>query len=139
MNFAYKCKFCGKPGIVTGDGEGLALIKPEIWLPKICCDRCGDYMVQKRKLTEAFTRICRSLESCRATVGIEKRATMETVCKSRIVDLTKRFAALACNYYRLTNVWDQEFSDMMFENPGKFPTILSTYLSGLAREARRAA
>jgi len=136
MKFAYNCKFCGNPGIVTGDDEGLKMVKPEIWLPRICCNRCGDYMVSKRKLTEAIVKTCRIIESCRINLGPEKRAAVETRCREQLVDLSKRFATMVCNYYRLTNIWEQQFADMLADKPDKCTTVLSMFIQGMAKESK---
>lgn len=135
MNFAYKCKFCGKPGIVTGDDEGLKTIKPEIWLPKICCNRCGDFMVAKRRVTDAIARTCRMIINSRFK-PLADRAESDRDYLACLTAQTKRYAHLACEYHRLTNVWDEAFPRMLFEQPDKAGIALKIYLRGLAKEAK---
>jgi hypothetical protein len=75
---------------------------------------------------------------CRVLQTDSKVKSGDEKIKAKLVILTKRFSQVACDYYRLTNVWEQDFADMIFTNPDKLHTILSTYLQQLARESRKA-
>jgi len=137
MNFAFKCKFCGKPGVVTGDDAGLEIIKPEKWIPNICCNRCGDYMVRKRKNQTAIFNLCRSLETSRFNLRGEKLNDMENRVRERLVDATKALCSIVCNYYRTTTVWDQEFPAMLMDKPDKAGVVIGVYIRSVAKEAKK--
>jgi len=131
-SYAYNCKFCSKPGIVKADPLGLEMFTLEKWLPKIACNRCGAFMDLKFKITQELNRMCRVLQTdSKVKRGDEK-------IKAKLVILTKRYSQVACDYYRLTNVWEEQFAEMIFDHPGELYTILNTYLQQLAREARKA-
>lgn len=137
MNFAYNCQFCRRPGIATADEEGLKIIKPEVWVPRLCCDRCGDYKVKRRGLEAALFKVARIVETCRINLDGEKRRGIETKARENLVALTKKFCGVVCDYYRLTNVWEQDMADMIFEKPRKLSIVLSTYVVGISKEAKR--
>ncbi len=136
-NFAYNCKFCGRPGIVQADEAGLGMFSIEKWLPRICCNRCGEFMDQKRKCEQAILQVCRIIETCRINLAEEKRKGVETRAKMNLESYTKKYASVVCNYYRVTNVWEQQFADMIFKKPTKAATALAVYIQGIAREARQ--
>lgn len=131
MNFTYTCKFCGREGIVTADEAGLSIFKPEVWIPRICCNRCGEYKVRRRGLEAAIFRVCRILETCRINLDGEKRDGLETRARENLVALTKKFSTLVCDYYRVTNIWEPDFADMIFEKPTKASVTIAAYVQGV--------
>jgi hypothetical protein len=135
--FDYNCKFCGKPGTVEGDEAGLHMFKPEVWLPKMACNRCGKYLEEKRRQMTDLLKACRVLQTCRASKG-DKVKAIEEQTHLKLEILTKRFSTLVCDYYRLTNVWDREFPELLFEKPHAVEILVGVYIRGMAHEAKKA-
>lgn len=136
MNSPYKCRLCGHNGIVTFDESGLWMFKLEIWLPKIVCDRCGKYVEDRRRASDAIFRACRILETATATLDAEKRGGIETRIREKLNKLTQRFSSIVCSYHRLTDVWEPDFPDMLCASPTKAGKILSDYVFGISKMAR---
>jgi hypothetical protein len=133
MNFAYTCKFCGKPGIVTADEAGLEMFKPEVWIPKICCNRCGAFMEKKRGLEAALVKACRVLQTCRTNFDAEKRQGTETKTRDSIVAISRKFCEMVCNHFRVQTVWDGDFPQMMFDKPEKVGNYIGEYVRSIRK------
>jgi len=137
ISLHYTCKFCRKPGFAHADESGLTLITQLKWLANICCDRCGRYMVQKRKVLDALAKCCRILEVCRMSRN-DKRGEAEAAALQNLMFLTKKLSEIVCSYYRVTNIWEEDFAQMIFDKPTKLSAIVSAYIRGVAHESRKA-
>ena len=113
----YACKFCSKPGMVKAYTEGFAMIKPEIWIPNIACNRCAGFKTALRKLENSVANACQILNTCRASLEGEKKNGVETRIRTRIDDFTKRICNITCEHYRVTNVWSEDFTQMILDAP----------------------
>lgn len=132
MNIAYECKFCNRPGIVIMEESPGIQFQIEKWKPILCCNRCGDFMVAKRKITDLIQRNAACLNVCRITLQGEKLLKAESMCREAFTKLTKQFATVVCDYFRKTNVWDQEFVNMLMDKPDRFWHLCNQYMK-LAR------
>lgn len=135
--FDYNCKFCGKPGTVEADEAGLYMFKPEVWLPKIACNRCGKFMEEKRRQSVDLFKACRVLQTCRATKSVKTKEIEEQI-KLKLEIITKRFSTLVCDYYRVANVWDREFPSLLFDKPDGVEIAIGVYIRGVAAAAKKA-
>ncbi len=129
--FPYNCKFCGRHGTVQAAEEGLQIFTLEKWLPNICCNRCGKYMVRKRKILAQLEKVCRNLELCR----LKKKAIREELepdYMAAIIAITKSLATIVNEYYRIANTWEEEFANQIFNEPSKFSTVVAAYIQGAA-------
>jgi hypothetical protein len=136
--FSYNCKFCGKPGTCQADESGLWMFHPEIWLPKMACNRCGKFMEESRTHGDAIAKVCRTLQTCRTGLDERRKQEIEATAKLKLVMLTKRLAMLVCDYHRVTNVWDQEFCEILFEKPEFCRMSIRVYLRGIRHVAKEA-
>jgi len=136
IRFAYKCKFCGKPGFVDADEEGLKIISWDKWKNNIACNRCGAFMESKRGLETSLLKMCRSVQVLRTTGKQGKsRDEAEAALKKNIVELTRRLAMLVCNHHRVTYTWDGEFPAMIFDKPECAIKAIRFYTGGIAKLA----
>ena len=113
------------------------MFKPEVWLSKMACNRCGKFMETKRNQSADLSKACRVLQTCRASKG-EKVKAIEEQTRLKLEVLTKRFSTLVCDYYRVTNVWDREFPDLLFDKPDSVEIAIGVYVRGVAAAAKKA-
>lgn len=133
MNIPYKCKFCAYEGIVTiADDYPKDIINIEAWIPKLCCNRCGQFMEKKRKVLDSIRRACTQLLAVRVTMDEEKARGTETKLRMILEVLTKKFCSLVCDYYHKTNVWDADFANLLMEKPDHWYNVTAHYLRGIA-------
>ena len=132
----YACKFCGKPGQVEAFPEGFAMIRPEVWIPNLACNRCSDFKVALRKLENSVANACQVLNSCRASLDGEKKNGAETKIRTRIDDFTKRICGITCVHYRVANVWSPDFTQMIVESPNRCRAAIRIYVRGIEKESR---
>lgn len=131
MNVAYKCKFCGREGIAVADDEGASMFVLEKWTPALCCDRCADFMVTKRNQQAKIERACVFLGQSRQTLDGSKLREIEAAVREKLVEMTKRFSAIVCDHYRKTNVWENDFVEMLMDHPDKLYQICAQYVRGI--------
>jgi len=127
MKIEYTCKFCRVQRWVELDNDS-DIFAIERWKPMLCCDRCADFMQEKRKLTDRINRVADALELIRQ--GFGKQAS-ESAIRSKFEFYTKKFAALVCDYFRKTTVWDEEFVNMLMEKPEESHKICAHYVRGI--------
>jgi hypothetical protein len=125
----YTCRFCGAKHVAEYDDDcpGMQL---ESWMKLICCNRCADYNVGRRDITDGIAAACR-LVQIGTFNGKRLAQEKEASVREALTKLTKRYATLICDSLRLTNVWDPDFVNQLFEHPDKWPTILRAYVTGL--------
>ena len=115
--------------MVYADEEGLTIIHNEKWLPKICCNRCGKYMEDKRKLLDSISKFCCSIDP----------ATNNGKAMQVMSILTKRLAETVCAYYKVKVVWNEELPKIILENPRYSFAAISTYIQGVQKQSKKAA
>lgn len=130
--FDYRCKFCGKPGVVYGDEEGLEFINPAKWLPNICCTRCGKYMDEKRKVVDGLSKACRTLEMVKL-MSAPKQMEAITRGKSALDRLTRMLAEVVCNHYKVQTVWSDELPQMILDKPDSLHRVIALYIQGIIK------
>lgn len=137
-HFETSCKFCSKPVWMDCDESGLEFLKTDLWLKKIACNRCADYKVNLRKTESSISATCQLLRSCRQTMKGEARLELESKVREKLDELTKRFCAFVCDYFRVVNLWDAAVPEMIFNKPDRAAYALSVYLRTIAKEAASA-
>lgn len=125
------CKFCDKPVWMDCDEDGLIFLDESIWIKKIACDRCSDYRVSLRKIEASVYSACQLLRGCRFNMNGEARIKVESLVREKLDTLTKRIATLACDYFRVANQWERDFTDQIFEHPMKASVVIGIYLRGI--------
>lgn len=125
ISIAYKCKFCGRDGITQADERGLEMINLQKWIPNICCNRCGKYMDDKRRVMAGIAKVCRELE-----MGKPDKKPDSAMEALRV--LTRKMANIVCDYYHVQFFWEQDFAQQIFEKPSKCYAILAAYMRGVA-------
>jgi hypothetical protein len=129
MKYEYTCKFCQKPGfVITGDAP-MELEAGKRWYPMLCCNRCGDFRISLRKARHALMNIARQL----ATAAPAKIGELRAAKTDAIESITKRISTLACDYYRVQNVWCADFVDQILEKPDKADIIVKVYVNGISK------
>jgi hypothetical protein len=136
MNIAYDCKFCHQPGVVILE-DGAPMFQVESWKPLLCCNRCGDYQEQKRETGRRILRGAVLLLQVRVTLSGQKLKDEEQKIQERLTALTKRYAAVVCDHFRVTNIWQEEFVLMLMEQPRQVYDILRRYIKGVAEAAQQ--
>lgn len=126
MIIQYKCKFCSRDGGVEIE-DNPDMFHVEKWKPLLCCNRCGDYMEKRRGLSESIVKSCVFLQQARATQSGAALGKFEAGVREKLTELTKRMAALVCDYYRKTNIWDCDFVNMLAEQPKSAWQIVNKY------------
>ncbi len=127
MRIEYTCKFCRAPGWVDCDIAPEITIQTDVWRAMLCCNRCGDFMVERRKLTESISKVCRIIGVVRSTMRETIIRDTETKAFEKLEFLTKRFSRLVCDYYKKTAVWEPEFPRMILEHPEQVNKVLNDY------------
>lgn len=137
MNVAYKCKMCGHEGVVIPetleqgkDMDAAFEVFPDLvkkWSKMLTCNRCADYLSDRRDSLRKIRRACELLIASRMTKKGPKLMEMETKIRDGFTSLTKRFATITCYYFHKTNVWDVEFVNMLMDKPKDGMIIASHY------------
>lgn len=137
MNVAYKCKMCGREGVVIPetldqgkDMDSAFEVFPDLvnkWSKMLTCNRCADYLSDRRDSLRKIRRACELLVASRMIKKGPKLMEMETRIRDGLTALTKRFAAITCHYFNKSNVWDVEFVNMLMDKPKEAMNVASHY------------
>ncbi len=132
MNIDYTCKFCRRTGIAQlADDLPADWIQLDKWKAMLCCNRCADYMEAKRKCLWAIRKAAILLAQMRVTATGQELLKIEAAVRERLVGLTKRFAAVVCDYLLVETVWEEEFVNMLMDKPDRCEDIASHYVRGI--------
>lgn len=104
----------------------------------VSCNQCADFFQARLKIRERICKITFSLWREKSGEINSSRAS-ESELRSKyfpiIVTETKQLSTLECEFYNLTNVWEPEFAEMIFDKPNFISKILTNYSAGLHRES----
>jgi hypothetical protein len=127
MKIEYHCKFCGKPG--TAEAEEIPGIElaVEKWKPLLCCDRCADFMTARRSVIEQIKRVCEEVIQARLVLKPIRLKDIEEAARAGLIEGTKRFTRLVCEYKRTMNIWDIEFVNLLMDKPTDLHAICAGY------------
>jgi hypothetical protein len=128
MRIDYTCKFCHKPGWLDFDSEQGIEFQIESWKKMLCCNRCADFMVEKRRIFDSVAKVCRIVEVTRCTFKTSVITETESKAMEKLTRITKKFAAIVCDYCRKSNVWDTELPQMILDYPARSGQILNDYI-----------
>lgn len=132
---SYVCPLCKKSGITHYDDDC-----PDEFVLKlkdlIHCNRCANWKEDKSRLLGMLGKACSGVAVIRRGIAKSeeseaKQQQLLSKAKESIDIITKKLAKVACEYYRITNIWDKQFADMLFDNPDRWPKLVGVYLSGL--------
>lgn len=119
-----KCKVCHVDLRLEIDDEC-----PDSWLKKLLplavCDRCGDFMRSRNRLTDMVDHACGDLIQAKMNPKTKPERIEEI--RKNLNSLTHRYADLVCRYYRTPIYWEPEFVEQLMEQPSKHELILRTY------------
>jgi hypothetical protein len=126
MIVKYNCKFCGKPGSVEIEDNDATLFVVEKWAKILCCARCADFQVAKRKIADVVKERCMYLMQMRATPTTKPEKLKETEKKTRqsLVILCANYARIVCLHYKVKNDFDESFAEELMSHPNQFHAIL---------------
>lgn len=136
MNVTYNCKFCGNPGSVEIEDNDATMFCIEKWQKMLCCNRCGDYRVNRRRVEDAIKKACMAIVQFRAVLLGEKLFQAEARMRVMVQQLAEQYAKIVCKHYQKMDDFDQSFVDEFMSQPDKWYTILGVFESGI-RRARR--
>ena len=134
---AYTCKLCRRTGVASYD-ETAPISDLSKWLPLLHCNHCSDWLEAKNRLTAKIAQLCRIIQVGQAwhptkPEQVRERTAKLTSAANGLEVITKAMAGAACNYFHLTNVWEQDFADLLAENPAQHPRIITDYLRRLSK------
>lgn len=134
MKIDYKCKYCGRPGQAESDDDDSTMFQVEKWKPILACNRCADFMDQKGRLFDKIKTVCIFLIQSEKLTG-DKASKIESIAREKLTTLTKSLATLACGHYRLQNVWDNEFVNMLIDQPRRWGHIAYHYVKSIKSQS----
>lgn len=133
MNHALNCKFCHRPITVQIDDSYSELGDPFKILSLACCNRCSDLRVERRRLSEKISRICRK-------VSIHKSSEAQEEYREILVKLTQRYANLIAKFHDKDGMcWDDAIVESLMDNPEQWPSILSQMWKSFQQSQERLA
>lgn len=131
MIIEYNCKFCHRHGEVEVD-NGIEMFTIRSWQHFLCCNRCADFMVSKRKLVERINKIADALSVARSGFSSQSKiSAVESTVRSKFEFYTRQFAKLVYDYFNKATVWDEEFVNLLMEKPGDSHIICARYIRGI--------
>ncbi len=134
MMINYACKFCGRPAQVDPGPDRFGIFDMKKWITLLCCNSCGEFMEDKRKIEDAVKHECLRIWAYRKQEKDHQKVSKEEVRAEEILTaLTKRYARLVCDHYRVAFTWDAEFTNMLMDNPQKSNSILFTFRNGIKK------
>lgn len=136
MKHAANCKECGK-GLVLDAHDDCPQITIEKWLPIIVCNRCGDYLAQRVRLTEGIQHVCNRVNTA-MQAGMRNLPEVKSAASEKLTQFTRKFVALLCNHWHTTNDWDVEMVNLIVEHPDRATVMLKAH-EGAHRRAREKA
>lgn len=126
MIVKYTCKFCGKPESVEIEDNDATMFCVQEWAKILCCNRCGDFQVAKRRISDAVKASCVFLIQCRTTIANEKRlAEVEAVVRSKLSPLARKYSEIAQRHWKKKQAFDESMTDELIAQPGKCQAVLN--------------
>lgn len=120
---AYNCPKCGKPGEGKAD-PGVDQQWVDTLAKLLHCNRCADFLdrhcVLERRIRGAAFIVLSAEHS-------KDKAAVIDAMRDRLIDLTKTFAHLVCDFYRKVFTWEPDFVEQLIEKPEKAGRIIQLY------------
>lgn len=133
-SIVYTCKYCRKQGLAKYEPEFVREI--EAWKSMLTCNRCGDYLEGFWRYKKLLGRITYTLTVSR--LG-RKDLELEDTCKRGLTETMKRLTTHCTDFFRIPNYFDPSVAEAMFDEPGKWKTILDTLMKNWQDETERVA
>ena len=127
MKLDYQCKLCGHKSTVEVDDD-LELFTIAQWKTILCCNRCADFLGEKRAVVEKINRVAGLLELKRKGFAAK---VAESAIREKFDFHARKFAALVCHHFHKSMVWDEEFVNLLMEKPENSHRICAHYLRGV--------
>jgi hypothetical protein len=131
--YPYICKFCKKPGTVRLDDNPLipgSMFSIDLWLQQVCCNRCDEYHITQRDVSEKINKACTVLMVAR-NQGAKNLAELEVLNKEKIKGLLEKLIALVCKHYSCEAVYDAVLAEALFRRPDLSGGLLRRYVNGV--------
>lgn len=109
---ATKCTHCAR-SILLQPGPDCPPLRVALWLKIIVCNRCGEYLEKRRKLTEAIQGIC-------TTVGLSPPSAMAAAAgkaRDALSRLTQAYVTLLSKRWTTINDWSDEMVSLLLSSP----------------------
>lgn len=132
MIVKYNCKFCGKLGSVEIEDNSQTMFCVEKWAKILCCNRCGDYKVARRKIADAIKKGCICLLQTRMNPKADVIA-FESQIRPKLENLAKQFTGLACRHYKTEFDYNSHFTDELMQQPEKHLSVMVVLESSIRR------
>ena len=129
----YECKFCGRKGTAHYH-EDAGVENVEFWKSLLACNRCADFHSARLRLFRSITDVCTHVVQAR-TGNFKNREELETRSREILESSTKKLCELVSNFYRLTNLWSNDFVEVLMERPDAAWNSLEFYVSRRKKEA----
>ncbi len=132
MILKHKCKFCAIPLDLELDDDGAESFNLEFLKSLAACNRCADFREKKRILQDRL--LDRALEWNRHRLKqVPLNSTDLEKVRSSIVNATKKYAGLVCDFNRVQSLWNEDFAQQIFDQPHKTFSILTVYERGITK------
>lgn len=131
----YHCKICKAQGMANYNPD-CPIQDLEKWRVNICCARCYTFYDSYQKLKRQIARVCYALVNIKRITDYKVKRDWEVKCCDILTKTTKRVATLCCDYYKLADVWSEDFVEQLREQPDKCYVILKAYHAGVRRLAK---
>jgi hypothetical protein len=134
MNVAYDCKVCKRHGVITLPETEHVIINIEKWLPLLTCNRCADYLTDRRSCLERIQKVCVALIGLRLDPPkVEAMGRLEQGARNKLTELTKKFTTIICEHFHKQNYWDVEFVNLLMDHPDNFWNICRDYTKFISK------
>jgi hypothetical protein len=129
----YLCKFCQKPG--QAHYEPLEAMELAKWAPLLCCNRCHDFEVSRRRLGRAINKQATILLQSAECLNSAKVAGVQDSVRKVLEILTKKLCTKTCDHYRKPNIWDIEFVNLLMDRPDMAWQITNKFVLSIKGQA----
>lgn len=118
----YHCKMCGSKGSVELNCSAVEMQELgfglQFWTSMLVCNRCGDFRIELRRITDAVFKLCRVIELSRFQSETRRKEVAERV-KEKLIAWTKRYIGMLSVHFRQPNYWDAALVDELIATPEK--------------------
>jgi hypothetical protein len=140
MKQATPCRFCKRTIVIEIHDDALAAMSLPVWLGMAACNACADFREKRRSITGEIGRAAQSLSALQSVNKLTPAAV--TAARPPLSGLAAALCELTCRHRNVETFGGTELTEMILENPSRWPQIVSVYERGVGRfasEQRQAA
>lgn len=127
VSHAVNCKVCKKPFHVEVDPDYADMGDPQNLFPLATCNRCYDYILNRRKAMVLIFKRCDEYAAAKAAKNLTEEK--ESKFKRDIMNYVTWFCDITENYYnRKEPDLKSDLTDQLIDNPGHTDTIFKAYM-----------